>query len=423
MNIVIINHNGGSPNHGPNLRTYYIAKSLVLRGHTVRIISSSYSHKYKNPPQFPGIMLEEDIDGIRYTWIKNIKYKSLYSRVLSHFIFAYKILKYRKKIFSSEMETLIFSGPPPEIFISCLIIGKLYSLNIVSDIRDLWPSVQLNVSKWYWLHPYTYLLFFSQGLIFYFSDLIVSPLPGLRDYLRVEKKRNKVEIIENGFDLTSLPREEDVTLNVVKSSPKVAASGSKISTQNLRDCESFIVGYSGSFDTDNDTYSLMKAARNCDNDKILFVFVGDGIALETMLHEANGLDNVLICEKVAPRKVVNVIRAFDICYCGLRNKKINRYGVALAKTFEYMAAAKPLIWMISAPNNPINDGAGGKTVEPENVDDLLLKLDQIVAMGKEELLIEGQKSFHFLAENNSYDVLGEKWDIKLREIGSVGNEN
>ena len=321
------------------------------------------------------------------------------------------------------METLIFSGPPPEIFISCLIIGKLYSLNIVSDIRDLWPSVQLNVSKWYWLHPYTYLLFFSQGLIFYFSDLIVSPLPGLRDYLRVEKKRNKVEIIENGFDLTSLPREEDVTLNVVKSSPKVAASGSKISTQNLRDCESFIVGYSGSFDTDNDTYSLMKAARNCDNDKILFVFVGDGIALETMLHEANGLDNVLICEKVAPRKVVNVIRAFDICYCGLRNKKINRYGVALAKTFEYMAAAKPLIWMISAPNNPINDGAGGKTVEPENVDDLLLKLDQIVAMGKEELLIEGQKSFHFLAENNSYDVLGEKWDIKLREIGSVGNEN
>ena len=64
MNILIVNHNGGSIYHGPNLRTYYVAKELVMRGHKVTIATSSYSHKYIVAPKIHGLVTAEVIDGI-----------------------------------------------------------------------------------------------------------------------------------------------------------------------------------------------------------------------------------------------------------------------------------------------------------------------------------------------------------------------
>ena len=54
MNILIINHNSGSLQNGPNLRTYYVAKELVKLGHNVNVASSSFSHKYSSLPIIKG---------------------------------------------------------------------------------------------------------------------------------------------------------------------------------------------------------------------------------------------------------------------------------------------------------------------------------------------------------------------------------
>ena len=69
MDILIINHNGGSIYHGPNLRTYYAAKELVKLGNNVTIASSSYSHKYAVLPTISGEITCEVIDGIEYRWV------------------------------------------------------------------------------------------------------------------------------------------------------------------------------------------------------------------------------------------------------------------------------------------------------------------------------------------------------------------
>ena len=161
MNVLIINHNGGSLYHGPNLRTYYAGKELLGFGHLVTIVSSSYSHKYSMLPTTNGTVTNENIDGIQYRWIRCIKYKNLFQRVYSHFEFGYKLLANRRKI-CGKVDLIIFSGPPPDIFLFSWVLSKIMRASIVSDVRDLWPRTQLEMNSWQWLNPYTYFLFFYQ---------------------------------------------------------------------------------------------------------------------------------------------------------------------------------------------------------------------------------------------------------------------
>lgn len=417
MTILIVNHNGGSPNHGPNLRTYYAAKNLVKRGHKVTIATSSYSHKYVTKPTIKNDITDEQIDGIDYKWVKTIEYKNLFQRIYSHFQFGFKLIFLRKKIITEKPSVIIFSGPPPEIFLFSYILAKIYKVEIISDIRDLWPMAQLQMSKIYWFNPYVYILFLAQFLIFFCSNKVVSPLSGIAKYTKRFGRNKNIYVIENGYDLDKKTTPKNLILKRFASGEvDQQLKNNEVSLDEIKLNNKFIVGYSGSFDRDNDLDSLISVAKKMrDKDEILFLLVGDGIRREYLIKSVEGLRNVLICNRVESKDVLSVIDAMDVCYCGLRNKKINHYGVALAKTYEYMAASKPIIWMIDGHSNPIKDGAGGLSVEPQNIDQFSNAILSLSKLSKNELEKMGNDSLNYLLCNNSYEVLGEKWERMINE--------
>lgn len=75
MNILLINHYAGSPEYGMEYRPYYLAREWVKEGHNVFIVASSYSHLRLKNPELDKSIKEEEIDGIRYIWLRTIKYK------------------------------------------------------------------------------------------------------------------------------------------------------------------------------------------------------------------------------------------------------------------------------------------------------------------------------------------------------------
>ena len=88
-NIWIINEYAGSPYHGMEFRHYYLGKELVKLGNKVTIISSSYSHLFKNLPN----KKKENISGVDYLWLKTFNYGNSHNkkRVLKWFLFTFKI--------------------------------------------------------------------------------------------------------------------------------------------------------------------------------------------------------------------------------------------------------------------------------------------------------------------------------------------
>ena len=79
-NILIINEYAGSPYHGMEFRHYYLGKELVKLGYSVNVVSSSYSHLFKNFPK----KSQENIDGINFFWLKFLEaYKFYFVHYLS----------------------------------------------------------------------------------------------------------------------------------------------------------------------------------------------------------------------------------------------------------------------------------------------------------------------------------------------------
>lgn len=417
MKVLMINHNGGSIYHGPNLRTYYAAKELVNRfGHEVTIVSSSYSHKYSVLPDTTGTITDEKVDGINYKWIKCIKYKNLLQRIYSHFEFGFKFLFNRKKI-CNEADIIIFSGPPPEIFLFSWIYAKLLKVPIISDIRDLWPLTQIEMSKKYWLNPYTYFLYIVQYVMVKGSNYLLSPLPGAGLYFNKIDSNSNISIIENGFDLKRELSTEDVYLEVLASGNLISFDKKNITLNEIKSLNKLVVGYSGSFDRDNDLDSLVEVIKKFnDRDDIIFLFVGAGKRLEFLIENTLEILNMIVCNRVASQFVPNVLGVMDICYCGLKPKDIYKYGVSLAKTYEYMASSKPIIWMIDAYNNPVKESNGGFVVQAGSVNELCNTLEKAIKINKRELKKLGKNGFEYLEKNFSYEVLGEKWNDLIVKV-------
>ena len=410
MKVLIINHNGGSIYHGPNLRTYYASKALIERGHNVTVVSSSFSHKYVVPPKVTGVVTAEDIDGINFKWIQCITYTNLIERIYSHFEFGFKLYFYRRQICTSA-DLVIFSGPPPELFLFASKFAKYLRAPIISDVRDFWPPTQIEMSIVNWFNPYTYFLYVCQLIMFSRSKHIVSPLSGASDYIRKINGKTKISIIENGYDIDSNVSVTEPVLTVTAAGvgldlrPKSALELGSVKAMNR-----FVIGYSGSFDRDNDLDSLLEAASRLKHRQdILFMFVGGGLREDDLIRASNTIDNLLVCERVESRFVKNVLEVMDVCYCGLKRKNIYRYGVSLAKSYEYMAARRPLIWMIHAHNNIVKDSGGGFTVEPGDVDQLTQTIELAASLEDSELCRLGDKGYEYMVSNCSYRVLGGRW--------------
>ena len=415
MKVLIINHNGGSPYHGPNLRTYYAAKSLVSQGHEVSIVAGAYSHKYSNLPFTNGVVTFEAIDGINYYWVKVVRYQRLLSRIFSHFQFGMNIILKRDKL-PAAADIVIFSGPPPEVFLFSKTLSYLFDAPICCDVRDLWPLTQLQMSKLHILNPYVWFLYFCERYMFSRSVLIISPLQGLNNYITNKNLAAKVRVIPHGHDSVTTDKELDnVFLTASASYPHLGITrGERVELSKFRD-RFFIVGYSGSIDRDNDTESIVLAALRIQDPDIIFVIIGDGVMKPALQRLAASSQNIIFFDRVIAGQVLNMLAHIDILYCGLRAKSIYRFGASPAKIYEYMAAAKPVIWAVDAYNDPVFDSGCGFSVQPGDISAISYAIMDLKRMPSRDRVEMGKRGHAHLLEHYSYDVLGRQWENALLE--------
>ena len=89
MNILLINHYAGSIYHGMEYRPYYFAVEWIKNGHTVTIITSSFSHLRSAQPRCKTPVVIENVNGIQYIWLQTLKYHGNgFRRILNMLSFA-----------------------------------------------------------------------------------------------------------------------------------------------------------------------------------------------------------------------------------------------------------------------------------------------------------------------------------------------
>ena len=394
--IVIINHNAGSPYHGPNFRSYYAALGLVKKGYKVTIVCSSFSHKLKQYPTVRSEFNLELIDDIQYIWIKTSPYYNKIGRLYNYFQFYYKLKKLHLFI-KGQIDYIICSSPPPLWIWFCLSFAKMKKAILFFEARDLWPDVIIETTKYGQLNPISIIMKIAEKTAYLKSDHVISVN---ENAIKIMSKRglspNRFSHIPNGVPIINRTKNKD-----------------KMKYQNI--CSKlkkggwFIVGYSGALSKVYGLHYLAEASRILQNEKVAFILAGTGEYEEELRQMTKDLNNFHFIGWINKQYLQDYLGLVDICFAGLLNIPSFTYGSDSTKLYEYMNARKPIIHSISNKNSLVEKAQCGVRVQAEDSNSIADGILKLKSKDSETLKTIGQNGYTYLIKNNTYEVITRRW--------------
>ena len=407
MNILLLNHYAGSPQHGMEFRPYYLAREWVRAGHRVRIVAGSYSHiRARQPAGIIGTHAEERIDAIEYCWYRTPSYKGNgVGRAMSMVSFIWSLWWDAKVIATGfKPDVVIASSTYPMDIWPAERIAKLAGAQLVYEVHDLWPLSLMELggmSRW---HPFIMWVQLAEDHAYKKAHRVVSILPKTLEYMVSRGMRpDKWAYVPNGVNLhewrvrLALPAETEVALQAVK------ARGLPV------------LGYTGTHGLANALDVLLDAATLLKGE-VEIVLVGTGPERDRLMRRvaAENLSNVTMLPSVPKAGIPKLLDAIDIAFIGWLQNPLYQFGIAPNKLMDYMMAAKPIVHSVAAGNDPVTELGCGITVPPNDAKAIAVAVTKLLKSNKEEFQQMGRRGKLFVTSERNYAILGEKF-LKLLE--------
>ena len=392
QNIWIINEYAGTPYHGMEFRHYYLGKELVKLNNRVTIISSSYSHLFKNLPKTK----KENIDGVDYLWLKTFNYGNSHNRkrVLKWFLFSFKIffLPFTLK----KPDVIIVSPMAPFPILPAWILSKIYGAKLIYEVKDIWPLSLIELGGFSPTHPFIKFMGWFERFALKKSDIIVSNLQNYGEHIKNDIGLDRdFEWISNGVDLDELKDIKPLHKSIIDKIPK----------------DKFIVGYTGTIGVANALDSLLESAKELkEYSDIVFILVGNGQEKSRLVDKYGKSSNILFIDAIDKKEVQSMLNLFDVCYIGWNKETLYKYGVSPNKLFDYMYSAKPILNSFSGNGDVVTLSKSGIKVEAKDIEaikDAILKLYNISTNEREIL---GKNGKDYVLNNFTYKELAKRFN-------------
>lgn len=407
MKILLINHYAGSILHGMEYRPYYLAREWVKNGHTVQILSASYSHIRTLQPDMTGIsILNENIDGINYSWYLTPEYTGNgLGRIRNILFFLWKIWANSKNIaYSIDPDVVIASSTYPMDIWPARRIAKFSNAQLIFEVHDLWPLSPMELggmSKW---HPFIIWCRWAESYAYRYANKVVSMLPKAKKYMVSRgMSSEKFHYVPNGINtedwesVQQLPKDLLVDMNGIKS-------------RGLP-----IIGYTGTHGLANSLDVLLDVAKSAIG-RFEVVMVGKGPERERLLRRVadERIINVTMYQAIPKSSIPKFLSMIDIAFIGWTNNPLYRFGISPNKLMDYMMAEKPIVHSVNAGNDPVSEANCGITVAPGDASAICEAIIQLINMGPREWKKMGENGRRFIMEGQTYSILAQRF-IKLIE--------
>jgi glycosyltransferase involved in cell wall biosynthesis/SAM-dependent methyltransferase len=401
---------------GMEFRPYYLAKEWIKQGHRVCIVGGSYSHLRKLQPEVLNDSKIEEIDGIRYYWLKTPGYTSSgVKRFWSMIVFVMKLFKYKKRLVEFIHPTVVIASStyPIDVY-PAHSIAKKAKAKLCFELHDLWPLSPMEIggySKW---HPFILLMQAGENYACRHSDVIVSLLENAKQHLVSHGMRpNKFHHIINGFSMDKL-----------KNANKQLPQELEQMLEQLKIQGKFIIGYAGGMNPSNAMKTWVKAAMSLNgNKRICFVTVGTGSELNELkiYTSENALDYIYFYPAIDKDSISRFLEYCDVLYVGFVHSCLHQYGIAANKITDYMLAAKPIILSADVESGVVTKVGCGLTVPAEDSKALKDAIVEIADMDQSERDQMGQNGKEYALRELNYDVLSRKFIQALNGIDMIDN--
>ena len=400
MKILLINHYAGSPEMGMEFRPYYMAREWIRQGHEVDIIAADYSHLRRKNPKVQRDWQIEEIDGIRYHWLRTGDYDGNgVRRALTMFRFVGKIWL-KAKVIAREWkpDVVITSSTYPLDTYAGQRIRKycLKDIKLIHEVHDMWPITLIELGHMKKTNPFVILMQIAENSFCKKSDRIVSLLPNAdRYFMQHGMPKDHFSVVSNGIvksewdHPTPLPKEHTEVFESLKKDGK------------------FIICFFGSHTEAYALTHLIQAVQSINNKKIAVVFVGNGPQkkeLESLALNKPGC-NVSFLPPVPKTSIPNLVANTDVLYVGALKNDMFRFGICMNKLFDSMMSERPILYAVAAPNNYIAEYNCGVSVEAENINALRNGILCLYHMNPEQRERLGKNGRKAVLEHFTYEKL------------------
>ncbi len=289
----------------------------------------------------------ERLDGVRVirSYLFATPRKTFLTRMLNQISFA--VSAFVRGCFLPACDVILVTSPPLFLGVSGWLLGHVKGAPYVLDVRDYWPHAAVALGQ---LTSKRVIRMAERMELFLYAHAawIVAVTPGMR---RLMIKRgipgHRVVLISNGADTDCFtPAENDVGR---------VANGK------------WTVLYSGTHGLVHGMEMILDAAELLvDDERIRFVMVGDGVAKDALVADAQRrkLSNVEFLPSQQPESLAERIRNSDVCIATTTEGSFSE-GTVPVKMFDYMACGKPVVAAVAGDARAImTEADGGVIVAP-----------------------------------------------------------
>ncbi|MBL0741603.1 glycosyltransferase family 4 protein [Chryseolinea lacunae] len=390
MKVLILHQHFNTPQSGGALRSYYLAKALVVAGHTPVVITAHNEKAY----------VKRGVEGIEVHYLP-IAYDNRFGFGKRSMAF----LRYVRAAVSlaAKLEGIgvcYAISVPLTVGLAARLLKTRYAIPYIFEVGDLWPDapIQMGFVKNYFFKQFLYDL---EKSTYRGAQSVVALSPMIQEAIVKKTPGTPVHLVPNMADTEFYqPSVKDPALEA-----KFGVAGK------------FVVSYIGAVGLANGLDYFMDCARASQKASlpVHFVVCGDGAVLENLKTVAKqlGLANfsfIPFQNREGVKEVMNVTDASFVCYKPLpilETGSPNKY-------FDGLAAGKLMVvnfggWI----REEIEQNQCGVYVDRQHPEDFVTKIRPF--LDDVERLKKSQQASRLLAERKySRAILGEKFASLFR---------
>ena len=387
-----------------------LAKQLKFLGHGVTVLTTSPHYnidrmaldQQRMKSRWFGLLHQSDCSGID-VWHINIPMKGqrVYSRVLDYIYF--HVMSLFIGFFFLKKHDLVFTPSPPlTIGLVGWLLGWKMGAPYVYNIQEIYPDFAINQGLI--RNPILIrILRYIESLVYSKSTRVVSISEWFNDIVvKRNVPREKLCMIPNSVDTElyhPLPRENSF-----------ARENGLI--------DEFVVLYGGNIGLSQDWESMLHAAQELSELRIVFVIVGDGVMSKWLREEveARRLKNIRFLGYQSRSMMAMVNASCDVCMIPM--KTATTIDTFPSKIYTIMACGKPVI-VQADPNSELEwlmkKVDCGYVAPPDNSKAFTEAVRR--AHDERDLLhAKGMKGLELVRALYSKEVVGSQYDRLVREL-------
>ncbi|NCA86673.1 MAG: glycosyltransferase WbuB [Clostridia bacterium] len=398
----ILNHYAQEPGGAGGTRHFSLGQHLRANGWAATIVAASVELN-TGRQRLAGKESSRhcEFDSVPFLWVRTPAYSGNgIGRLLNMLAYSLRVLLPGTTRRLERPDVIVGSSVHPFAAWAGALLAKRFGVPFIFEVRDLWPQTLIDMGKLKPEGSVTRLFRALERWLYRRADRIVVLLPKAADYIiPLGIPAGKIVWIPNGVELTGYP------------APNPPAAR-----------ESFTLMYFGAHGQANGLDCVLRAMAGLQTDPdmrhVRLRMVGDGPlkpGLQQLASELR-LDNVVFDPPVPKREIPSLAAQADAFIFNLIDAPVFKFGVSSNKLFDFLAAARPIIFCCNSSNNPVEEANAGLTVPAGDPAATATAIKTVVHMVPEERAEMGRAGRVYVEEHHSFAALAAKFAATLDAV-------